>query len=213
MPSGGAVDALDGFQVRLPAQHERLVMDREKELEAGITGHPPCLLGSAVAMNPGIVGTHRHDGQVVRVTAPQTSKGIGEGGVAAEQNPMTAGLDGVAVVTAIGVGSHAGAPVIHGKGPDDRGANTRGLIPSQLLHAAVAPHAQQIAGSGGSHDGGAAVLETAQTPDIGVIHVRVREKNEIDSGQLADWDRRLDETTDAQRGWSETDADARAEYP
>jgi hypothetical protein len=46
------------------AEAESLMMDRHDEMSAGFIGHLHGLCRGAVRMNPGIVGTDRHDRQI-----------------------------------------------------------------------------------------------------------------------------------------------------
>ena len=92
--AGRAVHALDRLPVRLAAQLEGLVMHGEKELAAGVVGHLPGLLGRAVVMDPRVVRSHGHDGQVERARALQAAERRGHGGVAAEKNAVAPDLDG-----------------------------------------------------------------------------------------------------------------------
>src|SRR5690242_10243703 len=152
--SGSVVHALDGLEVRLAAEDEGLMMDRQEEFETGVAGHSPRLFRGAVVVNPGIVGAYRHDGQIVRAVGFQAAKRISECGVAAEQDAMASGVDGVSVVAAMRVGAHASAPMIDAKRANGQRANGSALVPTQFLNAAVSADAEQVAGVGGGHDGG-----------------------------------------------------------
>ena len=60
----------------------------------------------------------------------QATEGSGHGGIAAEEDAVAAGLDGVAVVAAVRVAAHAGAPVPHLEGADLERAHLRAFAPA-----------------------------------------------------------------------------------
>lgn len=55
---------LNRFAVRFMAQPERLMMHRNHEFRAGLTGHRKRLFRIAVRVNPGVVGPDGHNGQI-----------------------------------------------------------------------------------------------------------------------------------------------------
>ena len=98
----------------------------------------PGLLGRAVGVNPGIVGAHGHDGEVEGARGLERAEGRGHGGIAAEEDAVAAGLDGVAVIAAVGIAAHAGAPVAHLEGADFERADLGALVPAEFVDGGVA---------------------------------------------------------------------------
>jgi hypothetical protein len=66
MTSGRGLHSLDRLQIRLAAQRERLVVNREEEFAPRFLGHLPSLFRCAVIADPGVVRAHRHNRQIVR---------------------------------------------------------------------------------------------------------------------------------------------------
>ena len=135
----------------------------------------------------------------------------GHGGIAAEEDAIAAGLDGVAVVAAIGIAAHAGAPVLHLEGADLERSDARAFAPAEFVNRAVAADTQQIRRARRGDHGGAAAFQAAQAADVEMVHVRVREQDDVDLRQLGDGERGLHQALEAERHRAHADAGARAE--
>ena len=135
----------------------------------------------------------------------------GHGGIAAEEDTIAAGLDGVAVIAAVGIAAHAGAPVLHLEGADFERTDAGAFAPGELVDGGVAMDAQQVGGAGGGDHRGGGAFQTAQAADIEVIHVGMGEQDEVDFRQLGEAEGGLDQTLQAEREGAEADAGARAE--
>src|SRR5579871_1918559 len=131
MGARGRKQALDGLEVWLAAEAERLVMHRQDALGAAILRHAPCLLGVAVNSDPWVVRADRHNGKVHRPRGAQTAERIGQRRVAAKHNAATACLDHVAVVSAVSVGTQASAPVLDAKRSHGSRSDAELLVPSE----------------------------------------------------------------------------------
>src|SRR4051812_17015345 len=104
---------------------------------------------------------------------------IGERRVAAEEDAVAAGFDGVAVEAAEGIVAHTSSPVAHLKGAQGKRPDLDTLVPAEFVDGGVASGAQQVGSARGSDDGGTAIFEMAQAADIEVVHVGVREQDEV----------------------------------
>src|SRR5258707_15284890 len=93
------VKALDRLEQGLAAQLERLMMNRNEALGAGIISHLPGLLRRAMETNPRIVRADGHDGEIHRLCSAYVAKRGSDRGVAGEQNPVPAGLDQISVIS------------------------------------------------------------------------------------------------------------------
>src|SRR5579871_3700879 len=89
--AGSGISPFDRFEIGLAAEEKSLMVDRQKELGAGIVGHLPGLFRSAMGRDPRIISADRHDRQVKGARTAKRSKRGGQGGVAAEQYPIPAG--------------------------------------------------------------------------------------------------------------------------
>src|SRR4029077_12845135 len=113
-------------------------MHGEEELAAGFVGHLPGLLRRAVVTNPGIVGAYGHDGQIERARFLKCAERSSHGRIASEQQAVTPGFYGVAVVSAVGVAAQARPPVVHLERPNSKRACCGALTPTDLLNTPVA---------------------------------------------------------------------------
>ena len=159
----------------------------------------------------GIVGADGHDGQIEGARGLQGAESGGHGGIAAEEDAVAAGLDGVAVVAAVGVAAHAGTPVLYLEGADFERPDAGTLSPAEFVNGAVAGNPQEVGGPGGGDYGGAGALQTAQAADVEVVHVRVGEQDDVDFRQFGKAQRGLHEALDAERQRAHADAGAGAE--
>src|SRR5436305_407051 len=87
-------------------------MDRQEMISACVIGHLHCLLRRAMRTLPRLVGTDRHDRQIVWGFAAKRTKCVRHGGVTAENNSPPVPLDHIAVVTAVAIVLPASAPMI-----------------------------------------------------------------------------------------------------
>ena len=203
---------LDGLAARFPAQLECLVMNGENEFSARIIGHAESLLGITMDTNPRIVCADGHDGEIGSAGRTHSGETIGVCGVAAKNNAEAICFDYVSVKTAKHVAADTRAPVIHFKRCDLRGPYLHGSMPAQFMHARVAARPQEIGSFASSHDMSGLTFELSQARQIEVIHMRVREQNQIDSRKFANRRGHFDKPFDADGERSKIDAYAPAEY-
>ena len=89
-----------------------------------------------------------------------------------------------------------------------RGPDSHLLSPADFLDSLVAFRTEQVGGVGCGDDFDLAVFECAQGRDIKVVHVRVREQDEIDVGEAVEWDGRQKEALETQCQRTEAEAHA-----
>ena len=112
---------------------------------------------------------------------------------------MPAGFHHVAVVAAIYIAAHASTPVGHLKGGDGRRARLHSCVPTQLMHGTVPFGAQQVGGLLRGNHVRAGILEPAQTGQIEMVHVGMREEHQINRRQFLHPSGNLDEAFYADR--------------
>src|SRR5579863_362175 len=187
-------------------------MHWENELRTGLIGHRERLLGIAVCMNPRVVGADGHDRQIHRLRRSNLAKQIRIRGVAAKDDPVAAAFDQISVVSAMHIRLHTRAPVLYFQSTHSRRSRLDRFVPSQFVNRPVALCSQKIAGAGGGNDGGRAILQFPQARPVQVIHMRVREQDQIRDREFRDAHRRLYQSLDAQRERSDLDSYAGTEY-
>ena len=136
---------------------------------------------------------------------PETVERVGIRGVAGEENRAPGLAQQVAAVAAVPVGDHPGAPVAGLDRFDlqvtDAGALAPGRAPPPGGSGAPGPGCR-AAPRPGSPAG------RAQRAEVGVVHVRVREEDGVEAGQLARAECRLDQPARPELDESAPDADA-----
>ena len=140
-------------------------------------------------MNPWVVSTDRHDGDIDFAVSSQFCETVRHCGITAENDAASASLEQITVVAAVSVPPFSRAPVVHTESADidltSCGPNIFGFTPIEFCDLAKACSSQQIARAASS-DHTRVFVKTMERSTIKMIKVRMREKNEIDLGQLID---------------------------
>ena len=155
MVGEGGTDAAGGFVHRFGTEFKGLVVDGDEVPGPGVAGHCVSLLRGAVGANPRVVGADGHEDEVGRETFfGENFEGVGLGGIAgiAEAAVLFLALfcNDVAVVAAVFVFDHAGAPVVDFDGGDGGVVEGNVLPPSEFVN--VMEMAQEVSSAGGRND-------------------------------------------------------------
>ena len=92
-----------------------------------------------------------------------------------------------------------GSPVVYFHASQGCRSDALFLAPADLVHRGILPGPQQIARPAGRNDAGRRMLQRAQRWDIEMVHVRMRQHDQIDLRQFADLESRLDQSLNTQR--------------
>ena len=92
---------------------------------------------------------------------------------------MTSGFDEISVISTMNIGARAGTPVLHFDRTNICRAHLAGRVPSQFVNRPIALHSQKIASAHGGYDCCPAILQLPQAWPVEMIHMRVREQDQI----------------------------------
>ncbi len=131
--------------------------------------------------------------------------------IPAKQNAARANFQYIAVEAAMHIAAHASSPVRHLERPDVCRTDVHFFTPAQFMNVSVVPRAQQIRRAQGSHHAGSGTFETSQAGQIEMVHVRVRQQDEIDGRQILQVGCHVYHSFDTQRERPEIQPDPQTE--
>src|SRR3954454_15576821 len=127
--------------------------------------------------NPGVVSTNRHDRQIC---AADLTEIRAIRGVTGEDDSISAGVDQVSGIAPICIRSKSRAPVIYLDSLYASCTDANVLSTPHFLHRPELTHVKKVAGPRRSDDCCSVVLQRTKRRSIEVIHMRFRQKNDID---------------------------------
>jgi hypothetical protein len=162
---------VDRFAICFTPQLKRLVMDREHILRAAILRHFPGLFGITVIADPGLIRADWHDGEVCGPGPLHLPERMGVRGVSAEDDPVSRGFDQVAVVAAVGIGSHPGILVVYFESANLETGHLHLLSPIQLMDGAKPAGSDQVGSLCRGDYRGLRRIKRAEAGPVQVIHM------------------------------------------
>lgn len=136
------------------------------------------------------------------------------GGVSRVVEGVLAGLDEIAAVAAMIVVEIALAPVLRGRHDNAKRARGKFLPPGQSMDAAEAERANEIVHAfrnddlrGGAAQGAGVIDDGAQGRNIEVVHVGVSLEDEVNGGQVLDFNARAADSTQNDEPFGENGVD------
>jgi hypothetical protein len=154
--------------------------------------------------DPWIVGSNRQNGEIDRSLMSKTGECVGVRSVAGKEHRLGPFPKEVSTVSPMSVGYHACAPVTGFSSLDLQTVQHHALAPRKLVHVTESAH--QITVPGLYHHRGAAGQQP-QRAQIGVIHMGVRQENQVQRGQLTHPQGGLHQSSRSQFGEPTADTD------
>ena len=208
-------EAFDWLAQRFEAEPKSLVMHRYDGTRAGRVRHLDRLLRRAMRSDPGIVRADRHDRYIDRSALVQFGKTIRKRGVAGEKDAPSVSLQKITVVTAVIVPPPPRAPVFHRDGkninPTSGSLKRLRVAPTKLRNVAKSRPSQQVSRvRGGDH--ARILVKAMERSQIEMIKVRVRQKEDVDLRQLAEFESGCSQTFRADGQSRKSNPYARKKY-
>jgi hypothetical protein len=166
------------------------MMHRHDESRAGGVRHLDCLLGCAMRSDPRIVCADGHDREIDGAVLTQVGKTVRQRRVPSEKNAPSISLQKIAVVTAVSVALLPRAPVVNAEGDDvdvTYGPLKRfPFAPTKLRDVAQTCPSQLVLCFRSSYHA-RILVKAIERSQIEMIKVGVRQKDDVDLGQLMEF--------------------------